>query len=384
VPLSIVAAPLISVPSPAGAGSAEPFLFAARDGSVLLSWLEPVAHTKRTALRFARWRDGKWSEPRTIVDRDDLFVNWADFPSIVEDENGVLFTQWLQKSGAGTYSYDIRMAVSRDGGATWGESFRLNRSDVEAEYGFVSFAPLPNGGVGATWLDGRKMTGGHHGHEGGDMMLRYATIDASGRITSDETIDARVCECCTTGMAMTATGPAIVYRDRSDENIRDVSFIRRTSSGWSQPRSLRDDHWKLNGCPVNGPQIDAIGNQMAAAWFTAANDKPRVWATFFDGRAIAVDDGNPTGRVDIVMLDENSAVVTWLEQTAIYARRITRGSGGGTADAGRGRPALHKVKIADSGTARSTGFTRIARVGNEVWFAWTTGEKRVELARAQF
>ena len=368
------AAPLTSVPSPAGAGSAEPFLFAARDGSVLLSWLEPVANTKRAALRFARFREGTWSEPRTIVERDDLFVNWADFPSIVEDANGTLFAHWLQRSGAGTYSYDVRMATSRDGGASWGTPFLLNRDGLEAEHGFVSLAPLPNGGVGATWLDGRHMTAGDHGHGGGgDMTIRYATVDASGRITADEELDARVCECCTTGMAITASGPAIVYRDRSPSEIRDISFIRRLGNGWSKPQSIRNDQWKINGCPVNGPQIDAIGDRMAAAWFTSANNKPRVWATFFDGRAMAIDDGNPTGRVDVVMLDENTAVVTWLEQTAVFARKITRGGQ-------RSAP----IKVADSATARASGFTRIARVGNEVWFAWTTAEKRVEVARARF
>ncbi|HYH08319.1 MAG TPA: exo-alpha-sialidase, partial [Thermoanaerobaculia bacterium] len=343
---SALASPMTSVPSPAGAGSGEPFLYAARDGSVLLSWLEAVEGTRRTALRFARWRGGKWSAPRTIVEREDLFVNWADFPSLVEDAKGTLFAHWLQKSGAGTYSYDIRMALSKDGGATWGTPFLLNRDGIEGEHGFVSLAPLPHGGIGAAWLDGRKMTGGDHGHAGGDMTLRYATLDAAGRMTADEEIDARVCECCTTGMAMTSSGPVIVYRDRSAADIRDISMIRRTATGWSKPQSVRNDQWKINGCPVNGPQIDAIGNRTATAWFTMANNQSRVWATFSDGKAIAIDDGKPLGRVDVVLLDENTAVVTWLEQpasgTEIRARRITR--------PGQRSPSL---KVADTANARS-------------------------------
>src|SRR5215212_7512062 len=146
-------------PSPAGVGAAEPFLFATRDG-VLLSWLEPVAGSDRTALRFSRYRDGRWSAPRTIVERNDLFVNWADFPSIVEDANGALFAHWLQKSGGDTYSYDIRMSVSRDGGATWREPFLLNGDGKKSEHGFVTLAALPSGGIGATWLDGRNMKPG--------------------------------------------------------------------------------------------------------------------------------------------------------------------------------------------------------------------------------
>src|SRR5688500_16194348 len=70
-----------AIPSPAPIGAAEPFLFATRDGGLLLSWLEPRGG-ERFALRFSRYVKGRWSAPRTIVERDDLFVNWADFPSV--------------------------------------------------------------------------------------------------------------------------------------------------------------------------------------------------------------------------------------------------------------------------------------------------------------
>src|SRR5688572_13606636 len=86
---------ITEVGSPAPVGAAGPFLFATRDG-VLLSWLEPRG--ERFALRFSRYANKQWSAPRTIVERGDLFVNWADFPSIVEDANGALYAHWLQKS----------------------------------------------------------------------------------------------------------------------------------------------------------------------------------------------------------------------------------------------------------------------------------------------
>ncbi len=376
------------VPSPAGDGAAEPYLFAARDG-ILLSWLEPVANSDRVALRFARYANGKWSASRTIVERNDLFVNWADFPSVVEDAKGALFAHWLQKSGQGTYAYDVRMATSTDGGATWSKSFLLNRDGKQSEHGFVSLAALPNGGVGATWLDGRNMTMGsdHDSHEaGGDMTIRYATVDAAGTLDGDTELDGRTCECCSTGMAMTGSGPVIAYRDRSAEEIRDISYVRHDASGWTKPQAVRADGWKINGCPVNGPQVDAIGNEVATAWFTAANEQQRVYVAFSsDGgatfeKAIPVDDGKPAGRVDVVLLDPRTALVTWLEHTGtgaeIRARRIPR----------EGKPDA-STKIADSGAARATGFARIARTGNEVWLTWTeqgVSGKRIHVARGRF
>lgn len=376
-----------SLPSPAGPNAAEPFLFTTRDG-VALSWLEPVAGSDRVALRFATHRNGQWSAPRTIIERNDLFVNWADFPSVVEDANGALFAHWLQKSGSGTYTYDVRMATSKDGGATWRESFLLNRDGKQSEHGFVTLAALPGGGIGATWLDGRNMTmgsGDHEGHDGGDMTLRYATVSADGTLAEDVELDSRTCECCTTGMAMTTHGPVVVYRDRSAEEIRDISYVRREANGWSQPRPIRVDGWKIDGCPVNGPQIDAAGNTVATAWFTAAKDQQRVYVAFSSdggstfGHGVAVDEGKPVGRVDLLMLDARTALVSWLEQTAagaeIRARTVSVD--------GAKQPSL---KIADATTARAAGFTRIVKDGNHVWFAWTGHDgktKSIHVARAR-
>lgn len=351
--MSLLLAVLLTLPSPAPSTAAQPFLFAARD-SVLLSWLEPGT------LRFARYRNGAWSEPRTIVKRGDFFANWADFPSIAEDANGVLYAHWLQKSGAATYAYDVWISTSADGGKTWRAPFVLHRDGTKTEHGFVSLAPLPKGGIAVTWLDGRNMT---PGKEEGEMTIRYATIDARGVIASEAQLDARTCECCTTAMAMTTSGPVIAYRDRTADEIRDVAVTRKTAKGWTPPRVVHADGWKLNGCPVNGPQLDAIGNRVVAAWFTGAGEHVQV-AFSDDGGAtfaapVAVDGGKPAGRVDVVLLDRNTAVVTWLEEKEIRARVVRRN--------GASEPI---IKIADSSNARAAGFPRIARLGGDVFVAW--------------
>lgn len=370
------------LPVPSGAGAAEPSLFAARD-SLLLSWLEPVANTDRVALRFSRYRNGAWSTAQSVVERNDLFVNWADFPSVVEDANGVLFTHWLQKSSGGTYSYDVWMATSQDGDR-WGTPFVLNRDGKRTEHGFVTLAALPGGGVGATWLDGRMMSEADgHDQDGGDMSLRYATVDAHGLIAEDVQLDARTCECCTTGMAMADAGPVIAYRDRSPEEVRDIAYVTKTSDGWTSPARVRADDWKINACPVNGPQVDAIGNRVIAAWFTAAQEKGRVFAAFSAdggrtfGTAVQLDEGKPMGRVDALLLDGETAFVTWLEQKPtggeLRGRRVRQNG-----------PVEPSFKIADSSTARAAGFARLAKLGPYVYVAWTDqngSSKTLRIAR---
>lgn len=383
---AIVGAALRNLTSPAGKGSGEPFLSSTKDG-ILMSWLEPVEGTDRTALRFARLRGERWSAARTIVERNDLFVNWADFPSIVEDAKGVLFAQWLQKSGGDTYSYDVRMSTSTDGGMSWSEPFLLNRDGRKAEHGFATLVPLAEGGVAAAWLDGRNMKGGDHDHgDAGEMTLRYATVSAKGEIAEETELDSRTCECCATGMAISAIGPVVVYRDRSPDETRDIAYVVKKDGSWTKPAAVSADGWKIAGCPVNGPQIDAIGDRAVTAWFTSGGEKARAYVAFSSdggatfGRPVQIDDGKPVGRLDVVLLDRETALVSWLEQTAagaeIRARRVT-------SDGAK----EYAFKVADSSTARAAGFTRIAGDSGGVYFAWTgNGEdgKGVQLARRTF
>lgn len=378
------ASPVEELASPAGTGSSAPSLFATRGGDLLMSWLETAEDSSTTAVKISRLEDGEWSPPVAVLRRDDLFVNWADFPSIVEAADGSLLVHWLQKSGEGTYAYDVRVARSLDGGRTWGSGLKLHDDTTQTEHGFVSLEPHSSGStVAAVWLDGREMTGHGHGHEGeGAMTLRYATTDARRGIEAAAILDDRTCECCTTDMAMTSEGPVVVYRDRSEEEIRDISIVRKTTSGWTAPRTIHRDGWKIDGCPVNGPQIDARGRRVAVAWFTAPDDKGRINVSFSQDAGasfstpVRIDLGGAVGRVDIELLGDGSALVSWIEgvgnAAAVAVRRV--------AEDGK---MSRVMTVAPSSAARGAGFPRIARVGDDFYAAWTdvADQKRVRVAR---
>ena len=91
------------IPSPAGPSSGEPFL-AVRGNTVYLSWLEKQ-EAGGHRLRMATWDGADWSKPTTIVSSKSLFVNWADFPSLIALRDGSLAAHWLAKAGDGTYAY---------------------------------------------------------------------------------------------------------------------------------------------------------------------------------------------------------------------------------------------------------------------------------------
>lgn len=359
------------LPSPAGAGSGQPNLAVSSDGRVYLSWIERL-EGGRVSLRFSTKEGASWSAPRVIAEGVNWLVNWADFPSMVALPDGALAAHWLVKSAPGTFDYDVTISRSFDGGKTWGKPFVPHRDGAKAEHGFVSLLAAKDGSLAAVWLDGREMKpgAGAHDHGHGDMTLRYVRIKRDGTFAGEAMLDARVCECCQTSAAMSADGPVVVYRDRSEKEVRDISITRLVGGRWTAPRSVAEDNWQINGCPVNGPAIAAAGKRAAVAWFTGVNNAPRVKLAFSNdagesfGAPIVVDDGNPSGRVDVMMLEDGSAIVSWLEKTAdggaVRARRVHPG--------GKLDPA---VTVAPSGTARSNGFPRMARSGDELIFAWT-------------
>ena len=359
--------------SPAGSGAAEPNLSVSADGRVLLSWLEPAADST-VALRFSTGSEkGDWTPAREIIRRGDLFVNWADFPSVVTLADGRLLAHWLQKNGKGKYAYEVRMSQSTDAGATWGERVLPHSADSEAEHGFVAMLPTADSGAAIVLLDGGA--GLEDGH-GKAMHLGYATWGRQGGVTSRTIIDHRVCDCCQTGVAMTSKGPVVVYRDRSDDEIRDMSVVRLVNGEWSLPKPVHSDGWKIDFCPVNGPSISAMGDTVVITWFAAPRDTARVQVAFStDAGAtfsapVRIDDGNPTGRVDVELLDGGRAFVSWLERTggdeATVRARVVRRDGRAEAP----------VTVSASKAARSSGFPRMVRTAGGVVMAWTVPARR--------
>ena len=218
-------APLAELASPAGAGSAQPNLFADARGRVWMSWLEPRAEGGRR-LRLSSLTGTAWSAPVTVAEGANLLANWADFPSVFVTSRGVLAVHWLE-TAATRGAYGVRLATSADDGRTWTPVVTPHRDTSASEHGFVSFFEMPDGSVGLIWLDGREMAahGGGHGAggAGGPSMTLRATTIAKGQPGDDVLVDPRVCDCCQTSAAQTADGAIVAYRDRSPEEIRDIA-----------------------------------------------------------------------------------------------------------------------------------------------------------------
>ena len=361
---------IIEIKTPSSINSSLPRLFSNGE-DLLMSWIQNKDSI--ASLKYSKFNGINWTAPTEIISGSDWFVNWADFPAIA-DNNGSVLTNILKKSAEGTYTYDIHLQLYSKQKNTWKNNILLNQDGIKSEHGFVSMLPYNNDSFFVTWLDGRTLVGVPKENE--QMTLRAAFIDAEGEISNDILLDDKTCECCNTAATMTANGPIVAYRDRSDTEIRDISIVRFVNGNWTAPKNVYQDHWEIPGCPVNGPAIDSFNDAVALAWFTAENDNPRIQVSFSEnqgetfGLQYRVDNGNAIGRVDVVMIDQNNAVVSWMEPDGIDTLiQILKVSSNGE----KNMP----ITITKTRSERSSGFPQLEVVGDKLYVAWTSLEDKI-------
>ena len=356
---------------PGASGSGQPRFAVDAAGAPIVSWLEPDGEAR--ALRYARFERGAFSPPRTVVSGTDLFVNWADLPSVRPIAGDVWAAHWLKLDTVSPGAYHVATAVSRDGGRTFSAPTQLNDDSAAAEHGFVDLFPF-EGAIGAFWLDGRQLA--EFSFDEPDKLLgtslRVARLDESGAVASREIVDELVCDCCQPDVAIAGSGPVVAYRDRTPEEIRDIVVRRHVAGAWQPAVSVASDGWHIEGCPVNGPAMAAVGTQVAVAWFTAANDRPLVrFARSADGAqsfapALDLDGAGSFGQVGLLLEPDGTALVSWWRRAAaggldLVARRV------------RVDDTLGELRVlAHSSEAQPVDVPQIVAAGESVLIAWTS------------
>ena len=369
---------LTRLPSPAPANSSLSRVVADESGEIYLSWVSQDA--EQATLAFARLTSEGWGAAKVISEGRDWFVNWADFPVLSVDSSGMV-AHWLQMSATGTYDYDIRARFYAQDKATWTEARTIHTDGISAEHGFVSMLPLNDGTTLISWLDGRETV---HSEPPGAMTLRAGIFDKSGANVSEWELDHRVCDCCQTSSAMTENGPIIVYRDRSQQEVRDIYATRLVDGAWTLPQAIHNDNWQIAGCPVNGPSVAAMNKRVAVAWFNAKDDVPKIQLVLSTdsglsfSEPIVVESPNTNGRVDTTILDSGNIIVSWMDTVGEAKIMLSRYDINGEL--------LSTTEVAGSSPSRRSGFPIIEAVGNSVYVTWTDidATPQVKVARIDY
>jgi hypothetical protein len=338
------------------------------NGSLSLSWISSKEENK-AFLNYSQYKKGRWIKPQVIASGSDWFVNWADFPAHAINQD-LIITSHLKKSASGTYTYDVILNLQKLSGEKIRENFLLNTDGVKAEHGFVSIMANNEKGFFITWLDGRntiekKLEGDHK-----PMTIRFAEITDKGDVIKESELDASTCDCCQTSIAITNDGPIVVYRDRSEEEVRDIYIVKNINGTWEKPNAVHDDGWIINGCPVNGPKVAVNSKNLAVSWFTVSNNHPLVNVSFSKnngnsfGAPLKVNDHDAIGRVDVAFLNDEEVIVSYMEVDNIGTYlRIKKVSFDGKIS--------EPITISKIDGGRNTGVPQLEIIDSEIFIVWT-------------
>jgi len=361
----------VKIETPAKHNSELPYLFTDNTGELFLSWVEAISGSDEYVLKYSKWTDEKWSEPSEIASSDHWFVNWADYPSVIAFSGEAVAAHVLRKIPGNTYSYNVNIALNRDG--SWSEPFPPHNDSTATEHGFVSMIPLSNNKIMAAWLDGRR-TENREDAEYFDlnkaMTLRSATIESSGDVSSRKLLDDSVCDCCQTSMVMTEKGPFIAYRNRTDEEVRDIYYSRYLDGEWSEPQPVHRDNWKIGACPVNGPRVVSKDSLVVVSWYTGADGDGKVKTAISTNygesfnEPITVSESGTSGRVDVEIGENGTIYVSDLrkDKGKYYLSLHVLDYRKGTADT---------RKISEMSGSRRSGFPQMELADGKLYFAWT-------------
>ena len=350
--------------------NAQPSLVS-NNGNLSLTWISSDQDMNAN-LNFRQFVDDKWTDSKTFANGSDWFVNWADFPTHAISGDRIL-TSYLKKSASGTYTYDVFLNLRDLSGVKIKEDFILNTDGFKAEHGFVSIVAKDKEGFFVTWLDGRNTVEEDLEGNPKPMTIRFAEITNTGDIINETELDSSVCDCCQTSITHTDKGPLVVYRDRSEKEVRDIYMTRNIDDVWEAPIPVYNDGWVIYGCPVNGPKVVSYEKSIAVSWFTVYDSKPTVNLSFskFFGASfdepIKINDHNAIGRVDVAFLNEKEVIVSYMEgdDDGTYLR-IKKVSLDGKVS--------KSITISKIDGGRSTGVPQLEILNDEIFIVWTVSE----------
>jgi len=301
-----------------GEGELRPKIAFGKNGEIYVTWTQGLDQPYAGHIKFSRsLDDGQSFSAPVIVNRNTDPITHR-FESLAVADDGTIYVAWidkrdLQAAKAAGRKYDgaaIYVAVSRDGGASFG--------------------------------------------------AEYKVADGS-------------CECCRIGLAAGPGGTAVIFwRHVYDGSIRDHAVARIGPQGvLKEPERATFGNWQIDACPHHGPAIARGGDWgWHLAWYDGNEKKTGLYVARLDGEAWVTSPARRFGNADAqaghptVLAMGEQVFLAWKEMTETGTVIMAMVS----ADGGRSWGAPRKV--AETSGAADNPFL-IANGGN-VYLSWNT------------
>ena len=251
-----------------------PFFTSDQNGKSVLVWTEAVSDDSKlgNVIKFARLKsDGiSFEKIQEVTTSKGCRQHDESMSKLAFKKDGTIVAVYSKRtpSEKNRFAGALFYTQSFDGGNEWTESNYLHVGDTTLglSRSFFDLTTLPDGEVGAIWLDSRltKKRG-----EGSSLFFSK-TNDKDGFLT-DQVIAKGTCECCRTDLFVSKEGKIhAIYRDILEGSIRDMVHLSSSDNGktFTQPNRISQDDWVINGCPHTGPSMGETSIGLHYAWFT--------------------------------------------------------------------------------------------------------------------
>jgi hypothetical protein len=288
-----------------------PFLITDHHNNSVLSWVEGLDSS--AYLYYATSSDDVFATPIKVTPSKGLNPHHESMPKVAFKPDGTVIAVYQRKSPTpeNRYAGAIYYTMSTDSGLNWNTPQFLH-SDTTHGIGrsFFDICTLPNGEIGAIWLDGRKK------QRNGSTLCFAQTTKGKG-FGKDKEIGQKTCQCCRTDIFVDQSNIInIAYRDIINDSIRDIVHITSNDLGetFTKPTLISSDNWIINGCPHTGPSMANSNNGLQFFWFTMGGQEATYQTTYANNAFKPRTQINPHARhPQATTLQDGSTILVWDE-----------------------------------------------------------------------
>lgn len=279
-------------------------------------WLAKV-EDQRLLVSWSEDGGENFSSPAVVTpEPENISADGENRPKIAVARDGTILLTWIQ-SLPQKYSGNVRFSRSIDSGRTFSSPMTLNDDGRITSHRFDSLAINGTGKAVVTWLDARDRDMAKEKGEAFSGVSIYTTRsdDNGGSFSANRRFQQHTCECCRIATTWTSEGPVIFWRNIFGINTRDFAIANLDKGS---VRRATHDEWQIDACPHNGGSIATDGRgQLHLTWFTNGTARQGLFYKRIEGNwqsdPVAVGNAAALANHAWVAADGRTVLLTWRE-----------------------------------------------------------------------
>lgn len=312
--------PAVSIISKQGLPAACPYLTKDHAGNIVLSWVQATDTTGNHVMAYAVSRDNgeTFETSQFIPTTTGVHPHDENLSKLLFRPNGDIIAMFAvsNPNEENAYAGLVYYTQSFDKGRTWTAPRQVaqdTKNSIDERY--FDMELLPDGEVGAIWLDSRKDT------EKEGSSLYFATTRGRDGFIGEMVIDRHLCQCCRTDMYLDEQEQLhVAYRGILNDSIRDMMYLVSVDGGksFSSPERISNDNWVIYGCPHTGPAITSNQFGTHYSWFTMGGGQGVFYSQKQEGKAFtpreAVSNAPAARHPQMTTFDKGKLAIVWDER----------------------------------------------------------------------